>query len=602
MRRTQMTKKNNTKEKITKSYVKFVKTTKILPTFADMKILGIRKDIIIYHFATMTNMHKELKKHCPKAKPKQIQVITRSQIVKVYLNLVKKNGITPTVADLKAEGISRDIFRRDFNSFTELQETIREENPKAFENIVDETIFTHENFLKLEAEKAKFKKFVVTTAVSGCKVNVKFFKALKTYCKKNSALLVVQVVRDTVSKANKLNIDPILKDEFFLIGDLALNSNLYISSIKISPKQILPMTGLNRLARNCSFIFGSPKQNLTVLPNQKHKIPRVMISTGAITDPDYITDKYRSMRTAHIATLDHKLGAIIVELETDDKTFYFRQLQAEKKSGNFVDLGDYYKADGKVTKVGSDLIKLGDWHAGDTDPLAIKCWKELCSVVKPDYLVLEDLFNGLSINHHTFDKLVTRAKISDKGLTNLKDELELTANDLTMLTKIPNKKCVVTYSNHDDFIKRYIESGKWIIDRENLVICNELATAVISGKLPSKYGIEKFMKVEDRKKVRWLSEDESWIVSGIENGQHGDKGANGARGGLTALEKLYGAGNYGHSHTPGQLRESMQAGTSTGLDLGYNKGGSSWLQSSIVQYKNGSRQLIHCIKGKWRKK
>ena len=531
------------------------------------------------------------------------QKVTKQTIAKIYMAFVRENTAAPTRNELMKLKVTISEVRHHYITFEALHLEMRDKYPKAFRNVVDETIFSKENFEKLKQEAGSYKKFIITTAVSGAFVHERFYKSLKSYCEKENALLIIQVVKDTAAQINKFKLDPILKDEFFLVGDLALNSNLYVSSIEISPKQILPMTGLNRLARNCSFIFGSPKQSLTVLPNQKHQTPRVMISTGAITSADYTSDKYRSKRTAQIATFDHKLGAIIVELENDDKTFYFRQIQAEPKSGSFSDLGKYYKSSGKVGEMGCDLIKLGDWHAGDTDQNVVKCWKELCKVVKPDYLVLEDLFNGLSVNPHTLDKVATRAKIAGKGLTNLEDELKLTAKDLDMLVKIPNKKCVVTYSNHDNFIKRYIESGHWIKDRENMKMCTALADDMFKGEtLLSKSGIERFVKETTKKKVRWLEEDESWVVSGIEQGEHGDKGANGARGGLVALEKLYGAGNYGHSHTPGQLRDSMQAGTSTGLDLGYNKGGSSWLQSSIVQYKNGSRQLIHVINNKWRKK
>jgi len=36
------------------------------------------------------------------------------------------------------------------------------------------------------------------------------------------------------------------------------------------------------------------------------------------------------------------------------------------------------------------------------------------------------------------------------------------------------------------------------------------------------------------------------------------------------------------------------------LDMGYNLGPSSWMQSHVVVYANGKRSHIHCVQGSWR--
>jgi len=81
---------------------------------------------------------------------------------------------------------------------------------------------------------------------------------------------------------------------------------------------------------------------------------------------------------------------------------------------------------------------------------------------------------------------------------------------------------------------------------------------------------------------------------------HGDKGPNGSRGSVKSMEVSYGQSITGHSHTPEIVRGAWQTGTSTYLKLGYNKGASSWLQSSCLLYKDGSRQLINVINGKYK--
>lgn len=524
----------------------------------------------------------------------------KAKILKVFVDFVKKKKRNPTEAELQKLGITRNAVRYHFDTVRDMKEVAHETYPKVFENIIDEMVFSKKNYEKLQDTATQYNRFVVTTAVTGCLAHKKFYKSLKSYCEKNDALLLIIPVTDPASEAG-WDLDPLLGKEYITMGDLALNSNVYVSDIKLSAKQIDPTTGLDRLGRDCSFIYGSPKQRMKVIPNEKHKYPHVSMSTGAITVPDYFSEIYMSQRTAHLADFDHKLGAVVVELDTENDYYYFRQIQAEPATGAFVDLGEYYKPNGTVGKMACDLIKLGDWHSGETDALAASAWEELCALLKPDYLVLEDLFNGKSISHHNAKKVLTRALLAQDSLTNLSDELEGTAKDVKKLVEWATKGLVVTYSNHDDFIFRWLEDGRWLKDPENFKIANELVSATLEGAMPCQYGVEKFLPEKVKTKVRWLREDESWKVNRIEQGVHGHVGPNGARGTLANLEKTYGAGNFAHSHTPGILRDAWQCGTSSVLDQGFNKGGSGWMHASIVQYSNGSRQMINAINGKWRR-
>jgi hypothetical protein len=119
---------------------------------------------------------------------------------------------------------------------------------------------------------------------------------------------------------------------------------------------------------------------------------------------------------------------------------------------------------------------------------------------------------------------------------------------------------------------------------------------------PLKYGVEKMgnINLKCMNKIKWLKRDEDLRLADIQLGAHGDKGANGARGGLQSMEFAYGNSVTGHSHSPEVLRGAWQVGTSSHLKLGYNVGPSSWLNSSCLVYPNGQRQLINAIKGKYR--
>lgn len=536
----------------------------------------------------------------PSSKKKPTPEEKRQTVLKTYIALVKKLKRSPTEAELQSKGVTRHAVRWSFGNPIGLKEAARKADPEAFKNIIDETLFTPENFKKLEQAAGKYKKFVVTSAVVGCPIHKKFYQSLKSYCEKNKALLLIIPVADPASKAG-WDLDSALAQEQIVFGDLALNSNLYISGIKMSAKQIDPTTGLGRLSRNSSFIFGSPKMRMKVHPNSHNKLPHVSMGTGAITIPDYMPERYMSERTAYIANFDHKFGAIVVELDKNEM-YHFRQLQAEPKTGNFVDIGDYYKPNGEVSKMYAEAFLLGDWHSGDTDPTAKKAWKEVVDLVKPKKLILEDLFNGKSISHHESNKVITKAIRAKEGQTNMEAEFKITGKDLDELVTWTEEGCVVTKSNHDDFIPRYLEDGRWVKDYENFDMATELARAMLRKQDPVRVGVEKFIKEETKKKVLWLERDQDYRIAGIECGAHGDKGPNGSRGTLENHEKMYGVCSIAHSHTPGILRDAWQAGTSTYLDLEYNQGGSSWMHSSILHYPNGARQLINSIGGRWRKK
>jgi hypothetical protein len=100
--------------------------------------------------------------------------------------------------------------------------------------------------------------------------------------------------------------------------------------------------------------------------------------------------------------------------------------------------------------------------------------------------------------------------------------------------------------------------------------------------------------------VRFVSEDDSFIICGdIECAMHGHLGANGARGNPRQFTKMGAKSNTGHTHSPWLGDGAAVAGVSGLLDMGYNKGLSSWDQSHIVTYPNGRRCIITMRNGHW---
>lgn len=519
-------------------------------------------------------------------------------ILKEYLKLVKKLRRHATVSELKEAGTTPARVDYHFGSHTKLKAQAKKYQPDAFKGIIDEELFNPKTFAELEDKAKAYKRFVITTAVTGCKVHKGFYESLKRYCKKNKAMLLILPVTDPASTAG-WTLDPLLDSEHKVFHNLQLNKNLYIASIKMSAKHIDPTTGLDRIGqRNGSMIYASPKQMMKVVPTSNEKLPHVLMTTGSITKPNYHTDRYMSERTAYIADHDHVMGAVVVEIK-DSRHFFFRQLQAET-SGSFVDLGSYYQPDEIGTMMPIAFV-LGDYHAGETDPTAEKIWLEVCNLLPPDYVVFHDVFNGTSVSHHESQRHILRYLRSlNKELT-IEDEGKAIAKVFETYKDKCNKKMVVVKSNHDLWLNGYLEEGLYIKDPLNTRIAHMLALAMMDGQDPLKALVDQ-VGCSAMEKVLFLMEDQDFKVAGIELGAHGHVGANGASGSLQQMEKAYGVSVSGHTHTPGIKRQAWMVGTSSYLRLAYNKGASSWLHSSCLVYPNGARQLINIINGEWRLK
>lgn len=528
----------------------------------------------------------------------------RLRVLDRYCAFAEKKGYHPSRSDLQKLGVSRDQIRTHFGTQDKLRSVAREHSPDAFENIVDETLFTRTAFKRLRDDAAVYNRYFITTAVVGKAVHEGFFDTIQAYCKAKNAMLLVLPCADPASQGGWF-LDPRLKDTAIVFDDLALNDNLFISSILLSAKHIDPVTGLGRIGqRNGSFIYASPKQRLKMTPTSNTKLPHAMMTTGAVTVPKYDTSRYMSERTAYLAANDHVLGGLIVEIK-DNRRFYFRQVQADR-NGHFIDLGVFYKGN-KTTLVRPAALVLGDWHSGETDPRASDAFlfgkKSLFSAVLPKSLVIHDGFNGRSISHHEAKNKVLRAQRAEAQHLDLLSEGKGYAQDLRKMFSLPAlEKIVVSRSNHDDFLSRYLTEGRYEFDPHNYLLGLKLAASMVEGHdNPVRTLVEHIFgpKYTPQTKIQWLSRDEDYKIANIELGAHGDKGANGSRGSLMTMEHAYGNSVSGHAHSPEVLRGAWQVGTCSYLKLNYNEGPSSWLHSSCLVYENGMRQLINVIDGQW---
>lgn len=437
-------------------------------------------------------------------------------------------------------------------------------------------------------------RYIITSAQKGAKVNNQFYDNLLAYCDYRKAELLVLPMSGRSVDDDRLATTLEEGEGRIITKDLRLNSNIMISNWDIRPQQLLPLTGLARFSgKKGSFIYASPKQHFQSVPNNSTRIPKVLMTTGAVTHPYYRDNT----RIGRIAIEDHTYGALVVEVE-DNVVYHARHITA-LKNGRFQDLGLEYHL-GEVRELNPEALVLGDWHTGDTNAKVRAATIKMANELRPKYIMMHDFFNGHSVNHHETGKIITLARNSGDGRLSLAGELKNAYKELCYLREqFPEEsEIVIVASNHDDFLYRYLEEGRYIDDPQNAEIAGILFSKVIAGGNPLIEGLR--LQGEIPEGIRFLDRDEDFTVRGWQLGDHGDKGANGARRGtVRAYENAYNKALIAHGHSPYIVRNIIQVGTSTELQLPYTSGLSSWMNSHGILYSSGNASLLNIINGRW---
>lgn len=525
----------------------------------------------------------------------------QTEIVSAYKEILEQRQQFPTYADfLGTYKITKETIRHHFGGIQKLREYMQENHKEIFE----EHIFSVNQMFDLEKSIVNEDKkiFVVTTAVADSKAHTKFLATLESYCSIRDAQLVIMPCEsttnsfenETASFAREFN-NP---NYLFVNRDIQLNDNISLCSIQVTAKQIKPITGLSRLGnREGSYVFASPKQFLEYVPaGNKRGSNYSIMTTGACTLPEYFSNRFVSKRLSYIAEQDHTFGAVIIEIE-DEKTFHFRQIQTDLE-GSFVDLGIEYHPDGSTNKVPVNVV-FGDLHGVQVDWNALNGFIKAFQEMDIDKIFLHDVFDGFSISHHVTD-IASKTTRHWNRMSNLKTELNETFDLIWNIDdSLKPSNIYVVKSNHDEFLSRYLSEGRYVSDPENHYLALKIAPALFEEQDVLQRG---FIEADDLIKDtpdHWifLTRNDSEKIGGIECASHGDLGSNGAKPSLDGLERAYGSCVIGHNHSAAIQRGVFRVGTLSKLDMGYNRGPTSWTQTCCLVYENGQRQLINFVNG-----
>ena len=445
----------------------------------------------------------------------------------------------------------------------------------------------------------KIKRFIVSSIVPRAEVNRRFFNALLRYRLENNAELILVPIKG-VNNEVKFETEILQEYSKYFKYEFSFNKNLQILNLGLTANNNPSLTTLQRKTHSeISYILPCTRQKMEITPRIDNEV-NFIYTTGTVSMPIY-----KNNQAGYFNDIGNMLGALVVEVY-NDKAFNVRNLRWINDC--FVDLDKMYCFD-KTMRVRPTALVAGDLHlGGDEDANALKATKEQIKYLKPKMLVVHDLASHNSINHFTRESMMSRVKFLQKtGLLTLEQEHQYIAKFILDFSKdIPDVEWKIVASNHNEWLKKYLDSPQSWYDiynqvyntqlKQNFFIndCDVFAAAI-------KYQLRKLNK--NRKiKLEFLTRKDHLVVGGFELAYHGDKGIAGSKGTLATHELSARRCVIGHSHTPKVGEVGYQVGTNSKLELNYTSGsGNNWAHANCAVYGElGQVQMILTLNGRWK--
>lgn len=494
-----------------------------------------------------------------------------------------------------------DTVRRAFSKL--LSENGNKENKNTPIELTEE----FKNILKNKVRKSKY--YFITQAQAETPINRGFWENIKKYSEFIGAEIIVQPSRyknPTSLEANNRQKDKeknkrLWSEElqpYLQAKDVELNKYLtYLGSLKIQPTAVNPLSGVQGFTGLSSCIVPHPKVHLEACPVLKDYPEKLMLTTGAVTVPNYTDTK-----AGKKGEWEHEYGFVVVEIVDKDR-FYVRQVIAE-------DNGDFYDLIYKVTEKGvkedrneETVVVFGDSHFGQHDGEAHDAAVEITKKLNAKNVVMHDVYNGLVINHHELNNPIRQLvnQVDGSKFESVFEEIDCMLWGLERVSGDTKAKVHVVQSNHDLFLEKWLEKADLRttpFKKEYVKLLNLLVEDKESRRGIIKRMIDEHFS-EEGDKVQTYTVDDSFRVGDVELGFHGHLGGNGARGNINSFRVLNTKTVTAHQHSPKRRGGAVVVGTLTLKELGYNKGASNWIHGVGVLYPNGKVSHIHIIDGKY---
>lgn len=452
-------------------------------------------------------------------------------------------------------------------------------------------------------ERLKGKRFIVTVAQNNTMLHEQLWKTLTRMAEKRGARLLVAKTSYNKNGWQKVTTesDGVWYDDrlipHFIEEQVKLADDLiFCGELDILPTAQFPLNGLDNYTGSHSAIIPHTKMQMKALATMKHEDAKHLYTTGSITLRNYIR-----RRVGQIAEYNHVYGALWVEVDNKGK-WWIRQLNSDE-NGIIYDVDTVWGPDWDAPAVdfGRPVLNLGDIHVEKSDARQTRGAVNMMHDLNPHTVLVHDLIDFKSRNHHNIKDPHFLVKQAERTV---KDDIRSAADWLSRFTNtFPDTVFVVVKSNHDEALDKWVrETGNVRVDPQNLRYWHALNLWMLDnpGDDVFKHAVLQERPELADAKIVWLEADESYLINGIEYGMHGHLGPNGARGNPKGYRQIGRRVNTGHTHSAGIIDGVWTAGVLGSLDMGYNRGPSSWSCSHILTYANAKRCIITQRGHKWK--
>ena len=466
---------------------------------------------------------------------------------------------------------------------------------------------------------APARRWLLTAAQDNTPVHEAFWANLQAYARHLDAEIIVGgftyqkgLFEDHASRSAVFAevVRPFMRHEAVDLGPV-----VFCAEMNSLPTAVRPLSGLESYTGQRWGVFPHAKVQLVSVPTVIGGPVKIMMTTGACTQANYIEKKAGLKARFH-----HVIGATVVEVDAVGRPFC-RQVNATS-DGSFQDL-DTVVADGRVTTGQRiEAITWGDVHREKLDPVvALASWgldietdrrvdeDTILDALRPRYQFFHDLLDFDARNHHRIRDPHHRFDMICRGTDRVEDAITSVARFLRE-TERDWSRSVVCYSNHDDALLRWLKTADYREDAVNAPFFLRCQAALYQAIAEGKDDFNVFRWAlgqadgRDLAGIDFVDDDQSFMIcqaaGGVECGMHGHLGINGARGSAAGLVKTAVKINRGHDHSAGILDGVYTAGLSGLMDQGYNRGLSSWSHSHVLTYPNGKRSILTLQDGRWR--
>jgi hypothetical protein len=455
-----------------------------------------------------------------------------------------------------------------------------------------------------EAIKDGANRFVITAVANNTELNYQAWKSLLRLCEDRDAILIVIPIHYKnislyTAGQEYLKSWPKQALPYIIDEEIRIAYKTYVKGdIKIAATAANPLSGMAPLAGDKWAIFGHSQMALEPIATPLNQLPGRMYSTGAMTIKSYSKTKLGAKAAFH-----HVYGALLVESQ-GDKTF-IRQLNADHK-GHIQDLTDLYTPKKVKRNVSALSLTTGDehakWMANNVKQATYTHQDSLVNVTKPAYLVRHDVLDGYAGSHHHEKHYTLEYKKWFHGDADYRQELDQVLEHITRTTPM-DWSCtnVIVRSNHHEHLDKWLERADDRKDHLNADLICELRNLQREA-IRERRDYDAFrLYLEPKLTVPTIFSDSNtpFMLGGVDHSQHGDRGANGARGSARGIANTTHKATIGHTHSARVTQSVYQVGKSTGT-LEYEQGLSSHTQTHCLQYTNGKRTLIDILGLSWR--